>query len=62
MGRTKKDYIPLNIKLRKDISESLEEYAEESMHTKTDVVEKAVLAYLKEQARNKKNLEKVKNA
>lgn len=49
VGRPKKDYISLNVKLDADVAESLNEYCKFTGQTKTLAVERALTAFLKTQ-------------
>ena len=49
VGRPKKDYVSLNVKLDADVAESLNDYCKLTGQTKTLAVERALMSFLKVQ-------------
>lgn len=49
VGRPKKDYVSLNVKLDADVAESLNDYCKLTGQTKTLAVERALMSFLKTQ-------------
>lgn len=60
MARKFKKGAFLNCKIREELNESLNAYAEKTMLSKTAIVEKALEWYLSEEAEKAKNAEKEK--
>lgn len=54
MSRAKKDSIPLNIRMKKDVHIALIDYCEETGLPKTTAVEQAVAEYLKRKKKAQK--------
>ncbi len=48
MGRPRKEYIPINIKMDAEIAKRLMEYCEEVGQTKTMAIERMISAFLDE--------------
>lgn len=48
MGRPKKDYVPLNIRLSSDIDKMLDEYCKRTGATKTSAVELALKKFIED--------------